>query len=211
MVKRSVDQKLRAGVNVVLKEDQENAFNGKQKDSVREEVLVVSGTMKISVQNRHRKPNHLLSHQHKELEVRRQKRDLQRPESVWADQSTAVKGTCTELPCDYWHPPECPFCKSESGCKFGEKRSFAHRQVEGQLSKNRKKDSDKNTVALLKDLRQLGCVFRDRADRIFVVFMEEAKNFGTNSIGTIHKISAASCKHRKIQVKVPHQRSPYAF
>ena len=42
-----------AGVNVVLKEDQENAINGKQKDSVREETVVVSGTMRISVQNQH--------------------------------------------------------------------------------------------------------------------------------------------------------------
>ena len=45
-----------AGVNVVLREDQENAINGKQKDSVREEIVVVSGTMRISVQNRHQRP-----------------------------------------------------------------------------------------------------------------------------------------------------------
>ena len=30
--------------------------------------------MKISVQNRHRKPLHLLSHQHQEVAVRREKR-----------------------------------------------------------------------------------------------------------------------------------------
>ena len=45
-----------AGVNVVSKEDKENAVNGKQQDSVREETSVVSGTMKISVQNRHLEP-----------------------------------------------------------------------------------------------------------------------------------------------------------
>ena len=63
MVKRSTDQKLKlrnfdariieskkghwlqiAGVNVVLKEDQEFAINGKQKGCVREETSVVSGT-----------------------------------------------------------------------------------------------------------------------------------------------------------------------
>ena len=49
-----------AGVNVVLKEDQENAVNGKQKDSVREETSAVSG-----VQNRHQSPLHHLSRQHK--------------------------------------------------------------------------------------------------------------------------------------------------
>ena len=58
----------------MLKEDEENAINGRQKDSVREETSVVSGTMKISVQNRHQKPLHPLNHQHKEEEVRRGKR-----------------------------------------------------------------------------------------------------------------------------------------
>ena len=54
--------------------DKEFAIRGKQKDSVREETNIVSGTMKISVQNRYPKPLHPLSHQHKEVEVRRGKR-----------------------------------------------------------------------------------------------------------------------------------------
>ena len=29
-----------------------------------------------------------------------------------------------------WHPPECLFYKTKSGCKFGEKCSYAHRQVD---------------------------------------------------------------------------------
>ena len=40
-------------------------------DSVREETSVVSGAMEISVQNRHQKPLHPLSHHHKEVEARR--------------------------------------------------------------------------------------------------------------------------------------------
>ena len=43
-------------------------------DSVREETSVVSGTMKMNVQNRHQKPLHPLTHQHKEVEERRGKR-----------------------------------------------------------------------------------------------------------------------------------------
>ena len=85
MVKRSIDQKLRLRnfdarnerietgavvtnrrVNVVLKEDKENAINGKQNDSVRDETSEVS-----SVQSRHQTPLHLLNHQHKEVEVHR--------------------------------------------------------------------------------------------------------------------------------------------
>ena len=26
-----------------------------------------------------------------------------------------LKGTCTRAPCEYWHPPECQFNKTESG------------------------------------------------------------------------------------------------
>ena len=43
-----------------------------------------------------------------------------------------LKGTCTNSFCEKWHPPECLFYKSENGCRFGEKCSYAHRQVEEQ-------------------------------------------------------------------------------
>ena len=46
-----------------------------------------------------------------------------------------LKGTCTNPFCDKWHPPECLFYKSEKGCRFGEKSSHAHRQVDEQPSK----------------------------------------------------------------------------
>ena len=47
--------------------------------------------MKISVQKQHPKPLHLLSHQHKEVEVRREKKKPRRPESIWEVRSTAVQ------------------------------------------------------------------------------------------------------------------------
>ena len=34
-----------------------------------------------------------------------------------------------------WHPPECLYYKTKSGCRFGEKCSFAHRQVDEQPTK----------------------------------------------------------------------------
>ena len=72
-----------------------------------------------------------------------------------------LKGTCTNSFCEKWHPPECLFYKSENGCKFGEKCSYTHRQVDEQPSKRFKKNGDKSAVALLKSTRQLGCVFQD--------------------------------------------------
>ena len=72
-----------------------------------------------------------------------------------------LKGTCTAPFCEKWHPPECLFYKSENGCRFGEKCSYAHRQVDEQPSKRSKKNGDKSTVAMLKITRQLVCVFQD--------------------------------------------------
>ena len=37
--------------------------------------------------------------------------------------------------CEKWHPPECLFYKTKSGCRFGEKCSHARRQVDEQPSK----------------------------------------------------------------------------
>ena len=61
-----------------------------------------------------------------------------------------LKGTCTNSFCEKWHPPECLFYKTKSGCKFGEKCSYAHRQVDEQPSKRSKKNDDKSAVAMLK-------------------------------------------------------------
>ena len=72
-----------------------------------------------------------------------------------------LKGTCANSFCEKWHPPECLFYNSESGYRFGEKCSYAHRQADGRPSERSKKNGDKSAVALLKSTRQLGCVFQD--------------------------------------------------
>ena len=90
-----------------------------------------------------------------------------------------LTGTCTTPFCDKWHPPVCLFYKTKSGFRFGEKCSYAHRQVDEQPGKRSKKNYDKSAVAMLKkhdqhhrtrrpvvyayssNTRQLGCVFQD--------------------------------------------------
>ena len=49
-----------------------------------------------------------------------------------------------------WHPPECLFNKTKSGCRFGERCSFAHRQVDEQPTKRSQKNDGKCAVAMLK-------------------------------------------------------------
>ena len=48
------------------------------------------------------------------------------------------------------HLPECLFYKTKSGCRSGEKCSYAHRQVYEQRSKKSKKNDDESAVAMLK-------------------------------------------------------------
>ena len=61
-----------------------------------------------------------------------------------------LKGTCINSFCEKWHPPECLFYKTKSGCRFGDKCSYAHRQVDKMPSKRSKKTDDKSAVAILK-------------------------------------------------------------
>ena len=61
-----------------------------------------------------------------------------------------LKGTCNNSFCERWHPPECLFYKTKSGCRFGEKCSYAHRQVDEQPCKRSKKNDDKSAVPMLK-------------------------------------------------------------
>ena len=61
-----------------------------------------------------------------------------------------LRGTCNNSFCEKWHPPECLFYKTKRGCRFGEKCSFAHRQVNEQPTKRSKKNDDKSAVAMLK-------------------------------------------------------------
>ena len=51
-----------------------------------------------------------------------------------------LRGTCNNSFCEKWHPPKCLFYQTKSGCQFGEKCCYAHRQVDEQPSKRSKKE-----------------------------------------------------------------------
>ena len=61
-----------------------------------------------------------------------------------------LRGTCNNSFCEKWHPPECLYYRTKSGCRFGEKCSFAHRQVDEQPTKRSKTNNDRSAVAMLK-------------------------------------------------------------
>ena len=117
---------------MVLKDEKEFAGDGKQKGSVR-----VETTTRMSVQNRHQKPPASLSHNIEEVEVRRESAP---EDGVPEVRSTAVQGLLGNFAPNHLLTFGLPnVIKSESGCKIGEKCSFAHRQVEGHPAKSRKR------------------------------------------------------------------------
>ena len=65
-----------------------------------------------------------------------------------------LRGTCNNSSCKRWHPPECLYYKTKSGCRFGVKCAFAHRQVDEQPTNRSKTNHDESAVAMLK--REIG-------------------------------------------------------
>ena len=153
------------------KELQEIVGSGKPTRSVPEETIVVSGTISSP------------SSSTRQNETNASRTRSPRGKSQWKNVSIPckdyLKGTCTNSFCEKWHPPECLFYKSENGCRFEEKCSCAHHQLQEKPSKRSEKNGDKSAMATLKrnerhqrtgrpaldayssNTRQLGCVFHD--------------------------------------------------
>ena len=94
-----------------------------------------------------------------------------------------LKGSCTNSFCEKWHPPECLYYKTKSGCRFGKKCSYAHCQVDEQPTKRFKKNDDRSAVALLKkgDWHQRGSVTDRYHDRSGKPDKRSDKKLGRNS------------------------------
>ena len=164
MVKRSIEQEIRKnflgsgmeimrqspwsrirGQNSVNKEFfLEIVGSGKTTGSVLKETIAVSGTMSISVRKQHSRifPSPRSSTRQNERNASRTRSPRGKSPSGRMFRlpcKDCLKGTCTNSFCEKWHPPECLFYKSEHGCRFGDKCSCAHRQVEEQPSKGLKR------------------------------------------------------------------------
>ena len=141
-----------------------------------------------------------------------------------------LEGTCTRTPCEYWHPPECQFYKTETGCEAGDKCLFPHHEVDeepnkkpkkGHYSHKRRENDDKHAVVIVKSVPQLGCVSQDSEALVSQSGKQPRGNPMQEVLGTVRKVRFAQSTLRqasipekkgpslgKIQVKNPHQRSP---
>ena len=125
--------------NSVYKEFLEIVGNGSPTGSVLKETIAVSATISISVEKLH-------------CQMRLRILSC----STRSPRGKSPSGRMSRWPCkdsfnEKWHPPECVFYKTKSGCRFGEKFSYAHRQVDEQPTKRSEKNDDKSAVAILKE------------------------------------------------------------
>ena len=74
----------------MLREDWENAINGKQKDSVQKETFVVSATKGPNVENGHRKPLLLQIRELNKMVKNLREERVSKPQSLWEDNSNDV-------------------------------------------------------------------------------------------------------------------------
>ena len=115
-----------------------------------------------------------------------------------------LKGTCTKSICEYWQPSECQFCRTKSDVSSA---LSAHSRT-GRFKNNQ----TKSRVAIVKSMRQLSCVSQDTE----LPDSTSTSRKGKRVFEPIRRCIASSKRENEgpslgnIQVKILHQRSPYA-
>ena len=142
------------------------------------------------------------------------------------------KGACTRSPCEYWHPPECQFYKTETVSRVGDKCMFPHHKVDEQPNKKakerllfpkKKSKRRQECCGNCESVPQLGCVSQDSEAVVSQRGKQSWRNQMQKVLGPIRRVRFTQSTLRqasirenkgpslgKIQVKLPHQRSPYA-
>ena len=142
------------GQNSVYKEFLEIVGNGKPTGSVLVETIAVSATISIAWKNDTAESVSEFFHAAESVKSIENPKSQRKKSQVVECLDGLARITSKELAITHsvqrWHPPECLFCKTKSGCRFGEKCSYAHRQVDEQPTKRSKKNDDKSAVAMLK-------------------------------------------------------------
>ena len=124
---------------------------GNQRAVCEKETIAVSATISTSVEKLHHQMNSFMQQNERKSSRTRSPRGRSPSGrmSRWLCKITSEELAITHF-VKKWHPPECLFYKTKSGCRFGEKCSYAHRQVDAQPTKWFKSNDDKSAVAMLK-------------------------------------------------------------
>ena len=112
----------------------------------------------------------------------------------------SLRRQCMNPSCDFWHPPVCQNCKTESGCNWRK----VNREVGSQPNTRQKKKDGKGSVALLKNSRQLSCVLQDsEPPKSKSILRKSTKSLGPKR--SVH-FSRGTLRHSKIRERKVHRR-----
>ena len=212
-----------AGDWVVLIEEKEFAISGKQKGSVREETSAVSAATVMSVQNRHRKPLHPLSHHHQEVEVRREKGTSEAGVRLGRPIDSRAKTSWKVLALNYLVTvgilPNVNSTSLNRVVNSAQSARFRTGRLRNNQIKGRRRVVTKvqwqqwkmydSWVVYDKTLSRRNLQwFYGRAQKSWDQFDE----YDSQELRCVKQTSEKTKVHRweKFQVKLPHQRSPYA-
>ena len=206
-----------------MNEEKVFVASGKKKGSVRREIKAVSGMRVTIVQNQHQKARQPLSHQHQEAEVRREKATSEAKASLGSSidsrANTSWKVLARNRLVSIGILPNVNSIKQNRAVNSAE-CLFPHWKVEEQPNKKPTKGDDKSAVAIVKSVRQLSCVSQDteppdsatisgKGTKVLEPRRRVRLTRAALRQANIRENKGPSLK--KIQVKIPHQRSPYAM
>ena len=219
---------------MALKEEEVFVTSGKKKANVRKETNAVSG-MRVTIvyKNLITMPPHLLSHPCHEVEVCRREEVSKakvtmvpfsdnRADSIWKVLARDRLVNIGILPSVNFTKPK-RVAKPEISVCSRIKR-LVNNQKKGYCSHKRRESDDRNAVAVVKFVPQLGCVSQDSDALVSQRGKQPRGNPMQEVLGSIRKVRLtlstlrqASIQEKKgpslgkIQVKNPHQRSPNAM
>ena len=224
-MKRSVDQKLRLlnfdarhgkiETGAVVKSQKGLTWRWKRKRFVlpvewkwpvfrRETSAASSMRVMIVPKNRHRMPPHLLSQPYHEVEACRRKEVSKAKSNHGAILRQPCrycwKGTCTRSPCEYWHPPECQFLQNRNGLQ-----SRGWMLVPASKGWWATKEKAKERLLFQQKKRK-----RNPMQKVLEPIERLLFTQSTLRQASIREKKGQGPSRGKIQVKILHQRSPYA-
>ena len=167
----------------LYKDLQEIVGNWKPPCSVLKETTVFFVTMWIGVQNRHSRIFLQYLQRSRMRKMRREQEVLEAEAQVeeWLDCRAKVNSKeLAPLQSVKWSPPECLFYKSKSGCRFSDKCSCSHRQVDEQPNKGSKEWWQTCGVYVENYTTNGLRISKNAAAEVFIDFAEELKHTETN-------------------------------
>ena len=102
-----------------------------------------------------------------------------------------LRGTCNNSFCEKWHPPECLYYKTKSGCRFVRLKNSPAKGPKRMVTKVK-------TVAMLKSTRQLGCVLQDKEPpKSSSILRKKLRHTETEPMCKIHESRCTSRKNSR--------------